>query len=131
MLSVETGTFGFVDMYNTKAMGTKKLVCELTLKDGKVVYDLNGISADMWDATQHSADEKQSRRWTTFNERPFGATHGQKFPTPCRWARSTSSRPSRKRSIAHASRRQRSKRFSRPDSASHCSPAASFYRRRL
>ncbi len=81
VLSVETGNFGFVDMYNTKAMGTKKLVCELTLKDGKVVYDLNGISADMWDATQHSADEKQSRRWTTFNERPFGASHGQKFPT--------------------------------------------------
>jgi dihydroorotase len=81
VLSVETGTFGFVDMYNTKAMGTKKLVCELTVKDGKVVYDLNGISADMWDAKQHSADEKQSRRWTTFNERPFGATHGQQFPS--------------------------------------------------
>ena len=81
VFSIETGNFGFVDMYNTKAMGTKKLVCELTLKDGKVVYDLNGISADMWDAKQHSADEKQSRRWTTFNERPFGASQGQKFPT--------------------------------------------------
>ncbi len=80
VFSIETGNFGFVDMYNTKAMGKQKLVCELTLKDGKVVYDLNGISADMWDATQHSADEKLSRRWTTFNERPFGASHGQKFP---------------------------------------------------
>ncbi len=80
VLSVETGAFGFVDMYNTKAMGTQKLVCELTLKDGKVVYDLNGISADSWDAVKHSADERQSRRWTTFNERPFGATRGQRFP---------------------------------------------------
>jgi dihydroorotase len=80
VLSVETGKFGFVDMYNTKMIGTKKLVCELTLRDGKIVYDLNGISADMWDATQHSADERQSARWTTFNERPFGATHGQRFP---------------------------------------------------
>ncbi|RXH55535.1 Dihydroorotase [Granulicella sibirica] len=80
VLSMETGNYGFVDMYNTKMMGTKKLVCELTLKDGKVVYDLNGISADMWDATEHSADQRQSRRWTTFNERPFGATHGQRFP---------------------------------------------------
>lgn len=80
VLSVETGNFGFVDMYNTKMMGTKKLVCELTLRDGKVVYDLNGISADMWDATTHSADQSQSRRWTTFNERPFGATRGQRFP---------------------------------------------------
>lgn len=80
VLSVETGRFGFVDMYNTKMMGTKKLVCELTLRNGKVVYDLNGISADMWDATEHSADERQSSRWTTFNERPFGATRGQRFP---------------------------------------------------
>ena len=80
VLSVETGRFGFVDMYNTKMMGTKKLVCELTLRNGKVVYDLNGISADMWDAKEHSADERQSSRWTTFNERPFGATRGQRFP---------------------------------------------------
>ena len=80
MLSIETGRFGFVDMYNTRMMGSKKLVCELTLKDGKVVYDLNGLSADMWDATTHSADESKSRRWTTFNERPFGATRGQRFP---------------------------------------------------
>jgi dihydroorotase len=80
VLSVDTGTFGFVDMYNTKMMGTKKLVCELTLRDGKVVYDLNGLSADMWDATLHSADERQSARWTTFTERPFGASRGQRFP---------------------------------------------------
>ena len=81
VLSMETGHFGFVDMYNTKMMGTKKLVCELTLKDGRVVYDLNGISADMWDATEHSADPRQSTRWTSFNERPFGASHGQRFPS--------------------------------------------------
>ena len=80
VFSIETGKFGFVDMYNTKMMGTKKLVCEMTLRDGKVVYDLNGISADMWDAAKHSADESQSRRWTTFNERPFGATQGKRFP---------------------------------------------------
>lgn len=80
VLSVETGNFGFVDMYNTKMMGTKKLVCELTLRDGKIVYDLNGISADMWDAKQHSADESQARRWTTFNERPYGTARGRRFP---------------------------------------------------
>ncbi len=37
VLSIATGKFGFVDMYNTKMVGTKKLVCELTLRDGKVV----------------------------------------------------------------------------------------------
>jgi dihydroorotase len=80
VLSIATGNFGFVDMYNTKMMGTKKLICELTLRDGKVVYDLNGISADMWDAKTHSADESQARRWTTFNERPFGASRSRRFP---------------------------------------------------
>jgi len=80
VLSVETGSFGFVDMYNTKMLGTKKLVCELTLRDGKVVYDLNGMSADMCDAKDHSADARQSRRWTTFNERPYASPHGQRFP---------------------------------------------------
>lgn len=77
VFSVETGRFGFVDMYNTKRIGTKKLVCQLTLRDGKVVYDLNGISADAWDAKQHSADVRQASRWTTFNERPIGTN---KFP---------------------------------------------------
>lgn len=80
VLSVETGTFGFMDMYNTKMMGAKRLVCQLTLRDGKVVYDLNGLSADMWDATEHSGDQSQAPRWTTFNERPFGTTHGHRFP---------------------------------------------------
>ena len=81
VLSVDKGKFGFVDMYNTKMFGSQKLVCQLTVKDGKIVYDLNGLSADMWDATQHSADERQSKRWTVFGERPFGATRGQRFPT--------------------------------------------------
>jgi dihydroorotase len=80
VLSVENGTFGFMDMYNTKMMGTKRLVCQLTLRDGKVVYDLNGLSADLWDSTVHSADQSQAPRWTTFNERPFGATRGHRFP---------------------------------------------------
>ena len=100
VFSISTGRYGFVDMYNTKMMGTKKLVCELTLKDGKVVYDLNGTSADAWDATQHSADERQSRRWTVFNERPFGATRGQRFPssTPV----GTPTTPAKPETVDHA-----------------------------
>jgi dihydroorotase len=80
VLSVATGHYGFTDMFNTKMIGTKKLVCEMTLRDGKIVYDLNGISADMWDAKQHSADERQSPRWTNFSERPMSAATGQRFP---------------------------------------------------
>jgi dihydroorotase len=80
VLSIETGNFGFVDMYNTKMMGTRRLVCELTLRNGRVVYDFNGLSADMWDAKEHSADERQASRWTTFTERPFGGGRGERFP---------------------------------------------------
>ena len=35
-------------MLNTRFDGTERLICELTIKDGKIVYDLNGISADLW-----------------------------------------------------------------------------------
>jgi dihydroorotase len=69
VLSLERGRFGFVDMYHQKLMGTEKLVCQLTVRAGKVVYDLNGISADVWDA-QPDNDERQAGRWTIFTERP-------------------------------------------------------------
>ena len=48
VLSIQKGKFGFTDMVNTRIAGTRKLVAELTLKDGHVVYDLNGLSAQPW-----------------------------------------------------------------------------------
>src|SRR5215510_3097299 len=48
VLRVETGKFGFVDMYGARLNGTQRLTCELTLRDGKVVYDLNGITRPEW-----------------------------------------------------------------------------------
>src|SRR5215813_6008091 len=79
VLSVEHGKYGFVDMYNTKLMGTQKLICQLTVRGGKVVYDLNGISADLWDG-KPTSDISQAKRWTTLPARPpkSGAQH--KFP---------------------------------------------------
>lgn len=71
VLSKQHGKFGFEDMYNTKMMGDTKLVCELTVRSGKIVYDLNGISMDMWDAPA-SSDPKLSSHWTTFRLRSFG-----------------------------------------------------------
>src|ERR1700761_8829828 len=65
VLRVETGKFGFTDMINKRFDGTQKLICELTIKDGKVVYDLNGISADPWNAPPGPHDA-EARRWTTF-----------------------------------------------------------------
>jgi dihydroorotase len=48
VLRVETGDFGFTDMYGARMNGRQKFICELTVRDGKVVYDLNGISRPDW-----------------------------------------------------------------------------------
>jgi dihydroorotase len=48
LLSLQKGKFGYTDMYGARMNGTQKLVCELTIRDGKVVYDLNGVSRPDW-----------------------------------------------------------------------------------
>ena len=49
VLKLETGNFGFVDMYGALLRGNKKLTCELTFREGKLVYELNGLSRTEWD----------------------------------------------------------------------------------
>ena len=49
VLNVQTGRFGFVDSYGARMAGNRRLLCELTIHDGIVVYDLNGITRDSWD----------------------------------------------------------------------------------
>ncbi len=66
VLRVEKGEFGFIDMFNTKLMGKEKLICELTIHDGKVVYDLNGITRDLWNSTAPKATREQTSRWDSF-----------------------------------------------------------------
>jgi len=46
---VEKGSFGFVDQLGGRFDSTQRLRCELTLRDGTVVYDLNGLSAVPWE----------------------------------------------------------------------------------
>ena len=64
VLSVQKGHFGFTDMVNTRFDGTQKLVAELTIKDGKIVYDLNGLESLPWNAPQ--GDISQDKRWTSW-----------------------------------------------------------------
>jgi dihydroorotase len=49
VLRMVEGDFGFVDSTRRRLRGTKKLVCELTLKGGRPVWDLNGLTSDDWD----------------------------------------------------------------------------------
>jgi len=48
VLRLEKGHFGFVDQIGARLDGTEKLLCELTVRDGKVVYDLNGMTRERW-----------------------------------------------------------------------------------
>jgi dihydroorotase len=50
VLRVATGQFGFVDPVGGRLASSQRLECELTVRDGKVVYDLNGLIADPWDS---------------------------------------------------------------------------------
>ena len=42
------GEFGFIDSGGNRMLGDQKLECELTIKAGQVVWDLNGLSRPMW-----------------------------------------------------------------------------------
>ena len=64
VLSLQKGHFGFTDMVNGRVEGTQKLIAELTIKDGRIVYDLNGLEALPWNAPQ--GDASQDSRWTSF-----------------------------------------------------------------
>lgn len=46
ILSLRSGAFGFIDARNNSIKGDKKLEVELTLRAGKVVWDLNGLAAE-------------------------------------------------------------------------------------
>ena len=48
VFNLKKGNFGFMDVRRTKIRGTEKLEAELTLRAGRVVWDLNGISVSEW-----------------------------------------------------------------------------------
>jgi dihydroorotase len=48
VLKMETGAFGFVDAWGARMDGDRRLECELTIHDGLVVYDRNGITRQNW-----------------------------------------------------------------------------------
>ena len=50
IFALRKGDFGFMDVRGTKLKGTQKLEAELTIRAGKIVWDLNGLSATVWDA---------------------------------------------------------------------------------
>ncbi|WP_190809917.1 amidohydrolase/deacetylase family metallohydrolase [Flagellimonas sp. S3867] len=48
ILNLRKGNFGFIDTQRKKMQGDKKLECELTVREGKIVWDLNGMASAPW-----------------------------------------------------------------------------------
>ena len=48
IVSIRKGTFGFIDTKNNKLTGNRRLEAEMTIRAGKVVWDMNGLAARSW-----------------------------------------------------------------------------------
>jgi dihydroorotase len=63
VLRLEQGDFGFVDVYGARLRGSQRLACEMTLRDGKIVYELNGLSRPDWVSLPKDYRFTGSFRW--------------------------------------------------------------------
>lgn len=63
VLRVERGDFGFVDSNGARMQGNQRLAGELTVRDGLVVWDLNGISRDNWGKLGPKYKPQGDDRW--------------------------------------------------------------------
>jgi dihydroorotase len=64
VLRLENGSFGFVDSFGARKAGKQKLTCEMTLRDGKVVYDLNGLARPDWETLPKDYRTTSDPRWS-------------------------------------------------------------------
>jgi dihydroorotase len=52
VFNLRKGNFGFEDVQQHTIKGTQKLEAELTIRDGEIVWDLNGISMNKWNVNK-------------------------------------------------------------------------------
>jgi len=62
VLRLVTGDFGFIDSARRRMAGTQKLICELTLKGGRTMYDLNGLMSLDWTAPMPARGANQQKK---------------------------------------------------------------------
>jgi dihydroorotase len=63
VLRLMNGEFGFVDVNGARLRGNKLLAAELTLRDGRVVWDLNGITREDWDKLGQNYGAQGDASW--------------------------------------------------------------------
>ena len=68
VLRVEKGKFGFLDPEGRRIDGGQRLACEITVLDGKVVYDLNGTTGAPGDTLGPNGTALDPR-WANFGRR--------------------------------------------------------------
>lgn len=61
VLRLDQGQFGFQDARGARLMGKQKLTCELTLRDGQVVWDLNGRAGEDWEKFYSDPERRRTR----------------------------------------------------------------------
>jgi dihydroorotase len=45
---LQKGDFGFVDVRGGKIQGAERLLCEMTIRAGEIVFDFNGRAGTPW-----------------------------------------------------------------------------------
>jgi dihydroorotase len=60
VLRLASGDFGFVDSSRRRMKGSQKLIAEMTIRDGRVVWDLNGLASDDW--TEPASERRGANR---------------------------------------------------------------------
>jgi len=78
VLRLESGDFGFLDMYGARLDGTQKLSCEMTLRDGRIVYELNGLARPNWVTLPKGYRATGNPRWESSRD----MSRGQQTPRP-------------------------------------------------
>jgi dihydroorotase len=76
VLRVEKGEFGYLDMYNARLKGNQRLACEMTLRDGKIVFDQNGLGRPDWASLPPNYRDTGDSRWDGTRRR------SRRFPSP-------------------------------------------------
>jgi len=63
VLRLEKGAYGFVDSFGGRMKADRRLVCEMTLRYGRVLYDLNGLARPYWDTLPRGYRTTGDARW--------------------------------------------------------------------
>ena len=70
-------------MYGARMAANQRLVCEMTVRAGRIVYDLNGISRPEWTSLPKDYMQQGNARWDGLNPVPAqnqGSGQGTQSP---------------------------------------------------